>query len=80
MRGGRGAARRGGSAPGSGGGQAPARAARPQVITAPPTCISSPGGKMRGEKTAIFVQTLPSSLRAGRALWRDLRSLSEGLI
>lgn len=37
-----------GSAPGSGGGQAPARAARPQVITAPPTCISSPGGKMRG--------------------------------
>lgn len=36
-----------GSAPGSGGGQAPARAARPQVIRTTYVCLASPGERMR---------------------------------
>lgn len=36
-----------GSAPGSGGGQAPARAARPQVIRTTYVYLTSPGERMR---------------------------------
>lgn len=39
--------RAGGSAPGSGGGQAPARAARPQVIRTTYVCLASPAERMR---------------------------------